>query len=227
MVTMCPSVSHESPQIKKKNERTLFLEGQQSTKTVVYLLSEYAKRIRVSPDIFISLFCFPVDHTARRPLLLQVPESCPDLKISYQILQVRFSFTATSDEQDVLRAEVYERWHFWGPLPRETHLSSNVNSPPTTHIYTNAQPFFRSPRDKERREVRGDYEAIGRGVKLHTLWTLATPKSIFAHILEAKLKASCYQTVNKCNHATVAATAGTGEGAKGQTKGFLSRKVKC
>lgn len=36
----------------------------------------------------------------------------------------------TGKHLGVLRAEVYERWHFRGLLPRETQLSSHVNPPP-------------------------------------------------------------------------------------------------
>lgn len=78
-----------------------------------------------------------------------------------------------AEHLDVLRVEVYERWHFWGLLPRETHLSSNVSSPPPNTHTPQRPTSFRIPREKERQEVRGDYEAIGREVNLHSLWILA------------------------------------------------------
>lgn len=39
-------------------------------------------------------------------------------------------------------------------------------TPTPTRIHGNAQPFRGSPREKERWEVRGDYGAVGREVKL-------------------------------------------------------------
>lgn len=89
-------------------------------------------------------------------------------------------------------------------------LTYPAMSTPTIGIHGNAQPFRGSPRETRRWEVRGDYGAVGREVKLRSLSGHEQQQNQSALVfLKAELKASCYQILNKCVVATAATAAGT------------------